>query len=103
MNGTTDARSAMQDLLQFHFGRFHFGRNTWLPLLLATVVVGALVIHLSGIMSSLPRGAGYLYAPGPRKGLVYSAVICWAVATVGAYAGGFVMGRLYVPRSTSEP
>ena|SRR5216683_1144486 len=98
MNSTTDARGALRDLFQFHFGRFHFGRHTWLPLLLATVVVGALVVHLRGIMS-LPAGAGYLYAPGPRKGLVYSTVICWAVATACAYAGGFIMGRLYEPRA----
>lgn len=90
MNSTTDARGALRDLFQFH---------TWLPLLLATVIVGALVVHLRGIMS-LPVGA-YLYAPGawPRKSLVYSAVICWAVATICAYAGGFIMGRLYEPRA----
>jgi len=34
-----------------------------------------------------------------RMSLVYRAVLCWVVSTLCAYAGGFVMGRLYVPRA----
>jgi hypothetical protein len=65
VNGTTNVEDALRDLFHFHFGRFNFGRQTWLPLLLATAVLGALVVHLRGLMSSLPAGAGYLYSPGP--------------------------------------
>lgn len=101
MNGSTDARGAVQDLLQFHFGRFHFsrhfGRHTWLPWLLAAVIpVGAIVVLRYRILS-VPPGGVYFY--DFRMGLAYTAVVCWAVATVSAYAGGFIMGRLYVPRS----
>jgi hypothetical protein len=40
---------------------------------------------------------GYV-SPVFRHGLAYRTVLCWAVSTLCAYAGGFVMGRLYVPR-----
>ena len=93
MNGSTsDARGALRDLLQFHFGR-----HSWLPLLFAAVAVGALVVLLRGILSD--QWFGGPVAPAFRTHLIYIAVLCWAVATVCAWAGGFVMGRLYVPRT----
>ena len=91
MNSTTDARGALRDLLQFHFGR-----HSWLPLLFAAVAAGALVVLLRGILSD--QWFGGPVAPGFRTHLIYSAVISWAVSTLCAYAGGFVMGRLYAPR-----
>lgn len=91
MNSTTDARDALRDLFQFHFGS-----HAWLPLRFAAVVAGALVVLLREILSVWP-GPGYV-PPAFRTGLAHTAVVCWAVSTLCAYAGGLVMGRLYVPR-----
>ena len=91
MNSTTDARSALRDLFQFHLGR-----NAWLPLLLAAVAVGALVVLLQQILSFFWN----VYPPVPsafRTGIAYRAVICWVVSTLCTYAAGFIMGRLYTP------
>jgi hypothetical protein len=92
MNGTTDARGAIRDLFQFHFGS-----HAWVPVMLALVVVSTLVVLLSPIPFN-PPGPGYMW-PTFRTGLVYRAVICWVISTVCAYTAGFIMGRLYVPRS----
>jgi hypothetical protein len=92
MNGTPDARGALRDLLQFHFGR-----HSWLPLLFAAVAAGALVVLLREIISDK-----WFYgpvAPAFRTHLIYIALLCWMVSTLCAWAGGFVMGRLYVPRA----
>jgi len=93
MNGSTsDAWGALRDLLQFHFGR-----HSWLPLLFAAVASGALLVLLREIISDK-----WFYgpvAPAFRTHLIYIALLCWGVSTLCAWAGGFVMGRLYVPRT----
>jgi hypothetical protein len=92
MNSTTDARGALRDLFQFHFGS-----HAWLPALLGAVAGGALVVLLGAILSDRPP---LQYMPQAfRMSLVYRAVVSWAVSTLCAYAAGFVMGRLYVPRA----
>ena len=93
MNGSTsDARGALRDLLQFHFGR-----HSWLPLLFAAVAAGALVVLLREILSN--EWFGGPVAPGFRTDLRYIALLCWVVSTLCAWVGGFVMGRLYVVRA----
>jgi hypothetical protein len=92
MNSTTDVQGALRDLFQFHLGS-----HAWVPLLLAAVAAGALVLLLGYILSIQ---AGVCNVPPTfRIGLAYRTVVCWAVSTLCVYAGGFVMGRLYVPRA----
>jgi hypothetical protein len=91
MNSTSGARGALHDLFQLHFGSY-----AWLPALFAAVAVVAIVVLVDKILS-FPPGTGYPY--DFRMGLAYIAVVCWAVSTLCAYAGGFIMGRLYVPRA----
>lgn len=91
MNSRSGVRDALRDLFQFHFWS-----HAWLPALFAAVAVGAIVVLLDKILSVQP-GGGYPY--DFRMGLVYTAVVCRAVSTLCAYAAGFVMGRLYVPRA----
>jgi hypothetical protein len=93
MNGTTDARGALRDLLDFHFGS-----RAWLAALFWAVAVIALLVLISRIMN-LPTEAGAYVPPEFRLRLVYRAVGCWVVSTLFTYAAGFVMGRLYVPRA----
>src|SRR5215469_2318122 len=97
MNGTTDTntsdtRGALRDLLQLHFGS-----HAWLPALLMAVSVGMLAILLSTILTVGP-GLGYI-PPSFRVGLAYKTVACWVLSTISAYVSGFIMGRLYIPRS----
>jgi hypothetical protein len=98
MNGSTsDARSALGDLFQLHFGSFRFGSHGWLPPLLGALTVGALAVLLGAILYGR-TDVGYV-SPLFRHGLAYRAVLCWMVSTLCAYAGGFVMGRLYAPKT----
>jgi hypothetical protein len=97
MNSTTDVQGALRDLL-----RFHFGPNARLLALLAVVAAGALAVLLGGILFGGIPGPGYV-PPAFRRGLAYRAVGCWAVSTICAYAGGFVMGRLYVSQEPVMP
>jgi hypothetical protein len=88
MNSTTDVRSALRDLFQFHLSS-----HAWLPALLMTTALGALVVLVGGVLHVRP---GPWVPPGVREGFAYRAVICWVVSTFCAYAAGFVMARLYV-------
>jgi hypothetical protein len=92
MNDTTDPRSALRDFFQFHFGS-----HAWLPALLVAVALGALAFLLAAILTVRP-GPGWI-PPEFRQGIAFRAIICWAISTLCAYAGGFIMGRLYVPRA----
>lgn len=92
MNGTMDTRGALRDLFQFHFGS-----NAWVLLLFAVVAAAALVILLGKVLSVQPGACNV--PPNFRTALAYTAVICWVVSALCAYAGGFVMGRLYAPRA----
>jgi len=92
MNSTTDVRGALRDLFQLKFGSY-----AWVPRLFVAIAVGAFAVLLSKIFSIQP---GICNVPTTfRTDLAYTAVICWAVSTICVYAGGFVMGRLYVPRA----
>ena len=91
MNNTTDARGALRDLFQFHYAS-----HIWLPALFVLVAVGAFAVLLGQI---LYVGPGPDNVPGTfRLSLAFWAIACWLVTTFSAYAGGFVMGRLSVPR-----
>ena len=76
MNNTTEVRGALRDLLD------HLGSRSWLVALVWAAL--ALGIFINQIMN---------------RSLVYRAVDWWVVSTLFTYAAGFVMGRLYVPRS----
>jgi hypothetical protein len=92
MNSATDARGALRDLLQFHFGS-----RAWLAALFWAAAALALGVFISQILNlNLRSSVGYV-PPEFRFGLVYRAVGCWLVSTLFTYAAGFVMGRLYVP------
>jgi hypothetical protein len=93
MNSKTDVRGALHDLFQLKFGSY-----SWVPRLFAAITLGALVLLLSGILFGGIPGPGYV-PPAFRRGLAYRAVFCWTLSTFCAYAGGFIMGRLYVPRA----
>ena len=91
MNSTTDARGALRDLFQFHYTS-----NVWLPALFVLVAVGALTALLAEILTVQPR-PGY-GAAEIRLSLAFWSIACWLVTVFSVYAGGFVMGRLHVPR-----
>ena len=91
MNGSTDARGALRDLFQFHYTS-----QVWLPALFVLVAVGALAALLNEILSVQP-GPGY-GAAEIRLSLALWSIVCWLVTVFSVYAGGFVMGRLHVPR-----
>lgn len=88
MDSTTNVRGALRDLFQFHFSSYG-----WLPAVFLMAAVGALVVLLVGILH-VQAGPGWV-PPAFREALAFRAVICWAVSVVCAYAGGFVVGRLY--------
>ena len=91
MNSTTDARGALRELFQFHYAP-----HIWLPALFVLVAVGAFVVLLGQI---LYVGSGPDPVPGAfRLRIAIWAIVCWLVTTFSAYAGGFVMGRISVPR-----
>jgi hypothetical protein len=73
MNATTDARDALRDLFQLHFGSFRFGAHGWLPPLLAALVIGALAVLLGGILFCR-TDVGYV-SPAFRHSLAYRAVL----------------------------
>jgi H+/Cl- antiporter ClcA len=92
MNSTTDARGALRDLFQFHYTS-----QAWLPALFVLVAVGALVVLLAEILYVRP---GHDYVPVDfQLRIALLAILCWLVTVFSAYAGGFIMGRLHVPRA----
>jgi hypothetical protein len=91
MSKPMSAGDALRDLFRAHATPPHI----WLPLLLVAVAVGAIVLHVRDIMLVRP-GPGFV-PPEFRSSIAYEALLCWAVATVCAYVGGFVVGRLYEP------
>jgi hypothetical protein len=91
MNSTTDARGALRDLFQFHYTS-----QVWLPALFVLVAVGAFAVLVGEILYVRP---GHDYVPPDfRLSVTLWAIACWLVTVFSAYAGGFVMGRLHVPR-----
>ena len=92
MNNTTDARGALRDLFEFHYAP-----HIWLPALFVLVAVGAFVMLIGQILYVRP---GHDYVPPDfRLAIAFWAIACWLVTTFAAYAGGFIMARLSVPRS----
>ncbi len=92
MNSTTDARSALRDLFQFHFGS-----HAWVPVLLAALAIGALALLLGAIMGvwSRPR----LRATGvPSVYRIPSRDLLGGLNRL-RLCRGFIMGWLYVPRA----
>jgi hypothetical protein len=76
---------------------FTSGPTPELLALLAVAAAGALVVLLGYTLSIQPGICNV--RPTFRIGLAYRAALCWAVTTLCVYAGGFIMGRLYVPRA----
>jgi len=85
-SGTENVKSAVLDLF-----RAHFSPHVWLPALLIAVALGAIVMQVFAIIHVRPDSELV-----PPEILAYRAVICWAVSTLCAYVGGFVIGRLYI-------
>lgn len=72
------------------FFQFHFSSHAWLPALLGAVAITALLVLLFAILFVRP---GPNYVPSQfRQSLAYTAVICWAVSILAAYAGGLCHG-----------
>ena len=92
MNSTTDARGALRDLFQFHYTS-----QAWLPAVFVLVTVGALAVLLGEILYVRP-GRDYV-PPDFQLSIAIWAIVCWLVTVFRAYAGGFIMGRLHVPRA----
>jgi hypothetical protein len=97
MNSTTEAQGALRDLFQLKFGSY-----AWVPRLFVAIAVGALAVLLGGIVFGGIPGPGYV-PPAFRRSLAYRAIICWAVSIICAYAGGFVVGRLYASQEPFMP
>jgi len=91
MNKPTSAGDAFRDLFRAHARPLHI----WLPLLLVMIAAGTIALQVRDIM--LVRPDPRLVPPEIRSGIAYEAVLCWAVSTVCAYVGGFIVGRLYEP------
>jgi hypothetical protein len=89
MNNSESASDAVRDLFRAHARPAHI----WLPILLVAIACGTVVFHVRDIMLVRPGFA----PPEFRSSIAYEALICWAVSTVCAYVGGFVVGRLYEP------
>jgi hypothetical protein len=89
MSGPKSAGDAVRDLFRAHARPAHI----WLPILLVAIACGAVVLHIRDIMLVRP---GFV-PPEFRSAIAYGALLCWAVSTVCAYVGGFVVGRLYEP------
>jgi hypothetical protein len=89
MSKPESASGAMRDLFRAHARPAHI----WPPILLVAIACGTVVLHVRDIM--LVR-LGFV-SPEFRSSIAYEALICWAVSTVCAYVGGFVVGRLYEP------
>ena len=89
MSKPESASGAMRDLFRAHARPAHI----WLPILLVAMACGTVVLHVRDIMLVRP---GFV-PPEFRSSIAYEALICWAVSTVCAYVGGFVVGRLYEP------
>ena len=87
MNGTTDVRSALRDLVEAHYVP-----HVWMPVVLMAGAIGAIVVLLFEILHVQP---GPWVPSSFRYKVAIWAVICWAVATFSAYVAGFVLGRLY--------
>jgi hypothetical protein len=91
MSKPTSAGDALRDLFRAHARPAHI----WLPILLVAIAAGAIVLHVRDIML-IRSGPGFV-PPEFRSTIAYEALSCWAVSTVCAYVGGFVVGRLYEP------
>jgi hypothetical protein len=89
MSKPTSAGDALRDLIRAHARPAHI----WLPILLLAIAGGAIVLHVRDIM--LVRLSPGFVPPEFRSTIAYEALLCWAVSTVCAYVGGFVVGRLY--------
>jgi len=89
MSKPESASDAVRDLFRAHARPAHI----WLPILLVAMACGTVVLHVRDIMLVRP---GFV-PPEFRSSIAYEALICWAVSTVCAYVGGFVVGRLYEP------
>jgi hypothetical protein len=90
MSKPTSAGDALRDLFRAHARPVHI----WLPILLVAIAGGAIVLHVRDIM--LVRSDPGV-PPEFRSTIAFEALLCWAVSTVCAYVGGFVVGRLYEP------
>ena len=89
MSKPESAGDAVRDLFRAHARPAHI----WLPILLVAIACGAVALHVRDIMLVRPG----LIPPEFRSAIAYEALLCWAVSTVCAYVGGFVVGRLYEP------
>jgi hypothetical protein len=87
MSKPESASGAVRDLIRAHARPAHI----WLPILLVAIACGTVVLHVRDIMLVRPGFA----PPEFRSSIAYEALLCWAVSTVCAYVGGFVVGRLY--------
>ena len=91
MHVTSEVKGALRDLL-----RAHVKFQIWLPALLVlvtAVTLGTLVrevVHISSGPVYIPPGLG--------AGVAYTDILSWAVPTVCAYLGGFILGRVYKAR-----
>jgi hypothetical protein len=91
MSQPTSAGDALRDLFRAHARPSHI----WLPILLVAIAAGSIGLHVRDITLVRP-GPGFV-PPEFRSTIAYEALLCWAVSTVCAYVGGFVVGRLYQP------
>ena len=91
MNSTTDARGALRDLFQFHYTS-----GVWLPAVFVLVAVGAFAVVLGEILYVRP-GHDYV-SPDFQLSIAIWTIVCSLVTAFSAYADGFSMGRLHVPR-----
>ena len=96
-DSTSDARGALRELFQLHFGSFHFGPSGWLSILLVALAGCSLVLLLGAILYGR-TDVGYV-SSSFRHGLAWEALFSWVVSTLCAYARGFIAGRLYAPRA----
>jgi len=90
MANPTTASDALRDLF-----RAHARPHVWLPALLLAVAVIAIMLHVRDIML-VRSGPGFI-APEIRSSIAFEALLCWAVSTLCAYVGGFILGRVYEP------
>ena len=89
MSKPTSASDALRDLFRAHARPAHI----WLPILLVVIASGAIVLHVRDIILVQP---GPVFVPPEfRSSIAFKALLCWAVSTICAYVGGFVVGRIY--------
>jgi hypothetical protein len=88
MSNPTSAADALRDLF-----RAHTKPHVWLPALLVSVAAGAIALHIRDILLVRP-GVGVVPTEF-RSTIAFEAVLCWAVSTICAYVGGFILGRVY--------